>query len=156
SVEELYQFKEESKILMTECGFNLLGWEYTYCEEPHQLTSVLGLIWDRKEDTINTLEWDTEVPQKVEQEFRKWYYQLHSLKEVKIPPWISNSYRADNKISFHVFVDAGQVAYASVICMRTQSLTDTKIQLIAAKSRVTPNKKNDYLSIRTSCGNDWC
>ncbi|KAF2888439.1 hypothetical protein ILUMI_17734, partial [Ignelater luminosus] len=89
---------------------------------------------------INTLEWDTEVPQ-VEQEFRKWYYQLHSLKEVKILRWISNSYRADNKISFHVFVDAGQVAYASVIYMRTQSLTDAKIQLIAAKSRVTPNKK---------------
>ncbi|KAF2895560.1 hypothetical protein ILUMI_10614 [Ignelater luminosus] len=91
--------------------------------------------------TINTLEWDTEVPQEVEQEFRKWYYQLYLLKEVKIPRWISNSYRADNKISFHVFVDASQVAYASVIYMRTQSLTNTKIQLIAAKSRVTPNKK---------------
>ncbi|KAF2886826.1 hypothetical protein ILUMI_19347 [Ignelater luminosus] len=91
--------------------------------------------------TINTLEWDTEVPQEVEQEFRKWYYQLHLLKEVKIPRWISNSYRVDNKILFHVFVDASQVAYASVIYMRTQSLTDTKIQLIAAKSRVTPNKK---------------
>ncbi|KAF2884418.1 hypothetical protein ILUMI_21758 [Ignelater luminosus] len=189
SVEELYQFKEESKILMTEGGFNLRGWEYTHCEEPHQLTSVLGLTWDKREDvlmlkcskfseimkekitkriiltishkifdpigfacpvllypklllqTINTLEWDTEVPQEVEHEFRKWYYQLHLLKEVKIPRWISNSYRADNNISFHVFVDASQVAYASVIYMRTQSLTDTKIQLIAAKSRVTPNKK---------------
>ncbi|KAF2889813.1 hypothetical protein ILUMI_16360, partial [Ignelater luminosus] len=189
SVEELYQFKEESKILMREGGFNLRGWEYTHCEEPHQLTSVLGLTWDKREDvlmlkcsrfteiikekitkkiiltishkifdligfacpvlvypklllqTINTFEWDTEVPQEVEQEFRKWYYQLHLLKEVKIPRWISNSYRADNKISFYVFVDASQVDYASVIYMRTQSLTDTKIQLIAAKSRVTPNKK---------------
>ncbi|KAF2891021.1 hypothetical protein ILUMI_15152, partial [Ignelater luminosus] len=70
--------------------------------------------------TINTLKWDTEVPQEVEQEFRKWYYQLHLLKEVNIPRWISNSYIADNKISFHVFVDASQVAYALVIYMRTQ------------------------------------
>ncbi|KAF2896980.1 hypothetical protein ILUMI_09196 [Ignelater luminosus] len=45
--------------------------DYTHCKEPHQLTSVLGLTWDKKED----------------------------------------------------------------------SLTDRKIQLIAAKSRVTPNKK---------------
>ncbi|KAF2891210.1 hypothetical protein ILUMI_14963, partial [Ignelater luminosus] len=156
-----------SSFYVDNCGFSLRGWEYTHCEEPHQLTSVLGLTWDKREDvlmlkcskfseiikekitkriiltishkifdrigfacpvlpypklllqTINTLEWDTEVPQEVEQEFRKWYYQLHLLKEVKIPRWISNSYRADNKISFHVFVDASQVA----------------------KSRVTPNKK---------------
>ncbi|KAF2890649.1 hypothetical protein ILUMI_15525 [Ignelater luminosus] len=52
SVEELYQFKEESKILMTEGGFNLRGWEYTHCEEPHQLASVLGLTWDKREDVL--------------------------------------------------------------------------------------------------------
>ncbi|KAF2886493.1 hypothetical protein ILUMI_19680 [Ignelater luminosus] len=135
SVEELYQFKEESKILMTEGGFNLRG---------HKTFDPIGfacpvLLYPKL--LLQTLEWDTEVPQEVEQEFRKWYYQLYLLKEVKIPRSISNSYRADNKISFHVFVDASQVAYASVIYMRTQSLTDTKIQLIAAKSRVTPNKK---------------
>ncbi|KAF2889232.1 hypothetical protein ILUMI_16941 [Ignelater luminosus] len=52
SVEELYQFKEESKILMTEGGFNSRGWKYTYCEEPHQLTSVLGLTWEKREDVL--------------------------------------------------------------------------------------------------------
>ncbi|KAF2892030.1 hypothetical protein ILUMI_14143 [Ignelater luminosus] len=137
-VEELYQFKEESKILMTEGGFNLRG---------HKIFDPIGfacpvLLYPKLLlQTINTLEWDTEVSQEIDQKFRKWYYQLHLLKEVKISRWISNSYRADNRISFHVFVDASQVVYASVIYMRTQSLTDTKIQLIAAKSRVTPNKK---------------
>ncbi|GFQ92289.1 integrase catalytic domain-containing protein [Trichonephila clavata] len=39
-------------ISLAEGKFNLRGWKYTGDDDPEQVTSVLGLIWNRKEDAL--------------------------------------------------------------------------------------------------------
>lgn len=41
-------------------------------------------------------------------------------------------------MSFHVFVDASQQAYAAALFARTEGLGDAYVQLIKAKSRIAP------------------
>ncbi|GFY66602.1 DUF1758 domain-containing protein [Trichonephila inaurata madagascariensis] len=52
-------FIEESHHILAEGKFNLRGWKYAGDDDPEQVTSVLGLIWNRKEDElkINNLGW---------------------------------------------------------------------------------------------------
>lgn len=52
--DELDEFIKQSKEVMAQAGFDLRGWEYTVQEECEEiyLSSVLGLIWNRTEDTI--------------------------------------------------------------------------------------------------------
>ncbi|XP_044740096.1 uncharacterized protein LOC123301423 [Chrysoperla carnea] len=138
SLKELHQFKEESTLLMAEGGFNFRSHKIF---DPIGFACPVLLLPKLLLQKINTLKWDIEVPQEIKEDFEKWYHQLKLLEEVKVPRWISSTHKTERQTSFHVFVDASQVAYAAVIYMRTQTDTDTKIQLIAAKSRVSPNKK---------------
>ncbi|XP_056631510.1 uncharacterized protein LOC130441747 [Diorhabda sublineata] len=82
-----------------------------------------------------------EVPKEIKEDFKKWYHQLKLLGKVNILRWISSTHKTDRQTSFHVFVDASQIAYVAVIYIRTQTETDTKIQLNDAKSKVSPSKK---------------
>ncbi|GFR13630.1 uncharacterized protein TNCT_574621 [Trichonephila clavata] len=54
---EILPFIEEIYHILADGKFNLRGWKYTG-DDPEQVTSVLGLIWNRKEDApkIN-LDW---------------------------------------------------------------------------------------------------
>ncbi|GFV41525.1 integrase catalytic domain-containing protein [Trichonephila clavipes] len=49
---EILPFIEESHHILAEGKFNLRGWKYTGDDDPEQVTSVLGLIWNRKEDEL--------------------------------------------------------------------------------------------------------
>ncbi|GFQ80405.1 integrase catalytic domain-containing protein [Trichonephila clavata] len=42
----------EAEHTFSEVKFNLRGWKYTGDDYPEQVTSVLGLIWNRKEDEL--------------------------------------------------------------------------------------------------------
>ncbi|GFQ71119.1 integrase catalytic domain-containing protein [Trichonephila clavata] len=46
---EILPFIEESHHILAEGKFNLRGWKYTGDDDPEQVTSFLGLIWNRKE-----------------------------------------------------------------------------------------------------------
>ncbi|GFW50028.1 DUF1758 domain-containing protein [Trichonephila clavipes] len=49
---------EESHYILAEEKFNLRGWKYTGDDDPEQVTSVLELIWNRKEDELKmNLDW---------------------------------------------------------------------------------------------------
>ncbi|GBN27321.1 hypothetical protein AVEN_190521-1 [Araneus ventricosus] len=55
---EILPFIEESYHILTEGKFNLRGWKYTGDDDPEQVTSVLGLIWNRREDELKiNLDW---------------------------------------------------------------------------------------------------
>ncbi|GFS30169.1 integrase catalytic domain-containing protein [Nephila pilipes] len=47
---EILPFIEESHHILAEGKFNLGGWKYTGDDDPERVTSVLGLIWNCKED----------------------------------------------------------------------------------------------------------
>ncbi|GFQ70730.1 integrase catalytic domain-containing protein [Trichonephila clavata] len=59
---EILPFIEESHHILAEGKFNLRGWKYTGDDDPEQVTSVLGLIWNRKEDELKiNLGWDRNI-----------------------------------------------------------------------------------------------
>ncbi|XP_018395064.1 PREDICTED: uncharacterized protein LOC108773670 [Cyphomyrmex costatus] len=186
---EAIEFEITARRIMAEGKFDLRGWEYTGQEENPEWTSVLGLLWNKKRDTLKltptTLEsqtthqvtkrhilaaaqrvydpigvsapislepklllqklwsckigWDDEVPEEVKTDFNNWLQQLHWLKELCIPRWAFGP--EGGKISFHIFTDASQEAYAAAVFARTQTLDNVYVQLIQAKSRVTPTIK---------------
>ncbi|GBL54168.1 hypothetical protein AVEN_92-1, partial [Araneus ventricosus] len=55
---EILPFIEESHHILAEGKFNLRGWKYTGDDDSEQVTSVLGLIWNRREDELKiNLDW---------------------------------------------------------------------------------------------------
>ena len=186
---DLHLFTREASQMFAEAKFDLRGWEYTDLNmENHSNTAVLGLMWDRKADTlaVSSLkamkvevvtrrimlsmaqrvfdpigftcpislspklllqrcwemkgEWDQEVPEDVRNEFLLWLRDLPLLGEVKIPRWLRGI--ADNvtNCSLHTFCDASKAAYAAAVFVRVEYNSCVQVQLIQAKSRVSPIK----------------
>ncbi|XP_054706598.1 uncharacterized protein LOC129216408 [Uloborus diversus] len=55
---ELQNFIEESRNIMAQAKFNLRCWQYSNDKNPEVETNLLGLIWNRKTDTIKlSLTW---------------------------------------------------------------------------------------------------
>lgn len=163
---EAVAFEVTARQIMAEGKFDLRGWEYTAQEETYKLTSVLGLLWDKGQDTLRLtptlwefhttsqitkrilsaaqkifdpigvsspislkpklllqklwsckISWDEEVSENIRADFDNWLQQLHWLKELHIP---RHAFR-QGKLSFHVFVDASQDAYAAAVFARTET-----------------------------------
>ncbi|XP_011858839.1 PREDICTED: uncharacterized protein LOC105556364 [Vollenhovia emeryi] len=106
--------------------FDPIGVSSPISIKPKQL---LQKLWSCK------ISWDDEVPEDVKADFNDWLQQLHWLKELCIPRW---AFRQEGNMSFHVFVDASQEAYAATVFARTETQESAYVQLIQAKSRVTP------------------
>lgn len=49
--ERIY-FQERATSIMHQAGFNLRGWEHTYDQDHKDLTSILGILWDKNDDTL--------------------------------------------------------------------------------------------------------
>ncbi|XP_071653126.1 uncharacterized protein [Temnothorax longispinosus] len=188
---EVRRFEDVAKKVMAKGKFDLRCWEYTGQAEPEMTTSVLGLLWNKVDDTLGLapslleprttsqvtkrtilsaaqrvfdpigvaspvflkaklllqrlwkiqLSWDTEVPEDVKSEFDEWQQQLHWLRELRIPRRVLRENEESKNLTFHVFVDASQDAYAAVLFARSEESGNVYVQLIEAKSRVAPVDK---------------
>ncbi|XP_011698817.1 PREDICTED: uncharacterized protein LOC105456455 [Wasmannia auropunctata] len=183
---EAVAFEAVAKRVMAEGKFDLRGWEYTNQVETSRFTPILGLLWDKEQDTLKLtptllelhekskitkrhilsaaqkvfdpigvsspislkpkillqklwsckISWDDEVPEEIKSEFNNWQQQLPWLKKLCIPRWAFGP--NEDKIMFHIFVDASQEAYAATIFAKTETRENIYVQLIQAKSRVAP------------------
>ena len=88
----------------------------------------------------NELDWDDELPDKLKNEWQKWFRELHLLREIKIPRCLKNG-NPVTSITLHSFSDASEKAYAAVIYSRHE-YEDKSVttQLIASKTRLSPLK----------------
>ncbi|GFU38168.1 integrase catalytic domain-containing protein [Trichonephila clavipes] len=145
---------------MANAKFELKGWELTDSNgstpQP-EISKVLGMLWNCKNDTLSCevdlsikmmepftqrkkakLSWDDELPKDVTEKFKKWFKNLHLLKLVEIPRYMSMNDCVS--ISLHIFCDASKLSYATALFLRSESESQVSVQLVLAKSRIAPLK----------------
>lgn len=85
------------------------------------------------------IDWDESVPMNLDTKWRDYERQLGCLNDLEIPRKIVVD---DAKLTeLHGFADASQQAYGACVYLRTSSnISEFKVHLIAAKSRVSPIK----------------
>lgn len=98
---------------------------------------LLPKIWLQELWKIKGLKWDEAIPSLIEKKFRKWASEIFLLKEISIPRY---NYMNENS-ELHVFVDASRLAYSACIYIRTETSMGVKLNLLRAKSRVSPIKE---------------
>lgn len=84
--------------------------------------------------------WDEVLEEELISEFKNWYEELAYLPTIRIPRNVTGGNINCESWQLHVFADASQEAYAAVVYLRTQR-DNVSVQLLQAKSRVTPIKK---------------
>lgn len=94
---------------------------------------LLKELWKLK------LDWDEIVPLHITEEWNKINSELHIIKDISIPRWISNLSQ-DNKIEIHGFCDASNDGYAAIVYFKTIKEDDVNISLVAAKTKIAPMK----------------
>ncbi|XP_043466586.1 uncharacterized protein LOC122501306 [Leptopilina heterotoma] len=52
TLQEVEEFKHDSQLAMNKAAFDLRGWEYTESKGGERDIPVLGLIWDKEDDTL--------------------------------------------------------------------------------------------------------
>ncbi|UYV72420.1 hypothetical protein LAZ67_9003051 [Cordylochernes scorpioides] len=88
--------------------------------------------------TVKT-DWDEPLPSTIQENFMKWYSELDTLADIKIPRRVGHGIRAH--WSIHIFCDASQSAYAAAAFLRCPENKGVSVQLLMAKSRLGPLKK---------------
>ncbi|XP_035225134.1 uncharacterized protein LOC118197708 [Stegodyphus dumicola] len=83
--------------------------------------------------------WDKPLPDELQTRFERWYERLPSLSSLKLPRRMGHGIR--DSWTLHVFCDASQAAYATVIYLRSKEEDKVFVKFVITKSRVSPLKK---------------
>ncbi|KAI5730887.1 hypothetical protein M8J77_001593 [Diaphorina citri] len=86
------------------------------------------------------LSWNEAVNEDIKAKFQQWLDEIHFLEEVKVERWVRTS-EPVSQLELHVFSDASQCAYATVIFIVVRNENDVSIHLLASKARVSPTTK---------------
>lgn len=101
------------------------------------LKILLQHVWKSK------CNWDETLPQELKPMWDQWIEHLPSVEKLKIPRWYFSGKSIEKEnIELHIFVDAGEHAYAAVSYVRfeTEDESNFKCSLVGSKSRVAPLK----------------
>ncbi len=95
---------------------------------------LLQKTWLRK------LKWDEALPEEDSNRFLKWCEEAKHLDEIRIPRLSTGGVTDKSCWEIHTFTDASQDAYSAVVYLRTEEEGLVSVQLLAAKSHVSPTK----------------
>nr|XP_044248645.1 uncharacterized protein LOC108069676 [Drosophila takahashii] len=97
------------------------------------LKILLQNIWRTK------MGWDDELPPELYVQWNLWLSYLPLISQVAIPRrYFENGTPEDCSTQLHIFVDAGEEAYAAVAYFRIQFQGIITVRLVSAKSKVAP------------------
>ncbi|XP_055941924.1 uncharacterized protein LOC129971970 [Argiope bruennichi] len=86
------------------------------------------------------LSWDAELSDELAKKFLKLKRDLICVDNLTIPRRLVINLKERNNLSFHVFCDASQLAYATCIYLRSENEEGVSCQLVQSRSRVAPLK----------------
>ncbi|XP_026745741.1 uncharacterized protein LOC113507087 [Trichoplusia ni] len=112
--------------------FDPLGW---IAPSTVMAKILIQKIW------LERVNWDEQVSNTLEQEWREIRSDFVNITEIKIERWLGTMTVNNDKTQIHGFSDASMRAYAAAVYVRIHTL-DNKIEtkLIAARTRVAPLK----------------
>ena len=89
---------------------------------------------------LESLDWDDELPDKLKNEWKNWFIELHALRAIKIPRCLKNN-NSVTTVTLHSFSDASEKTYPAVVYSKHE-YEDKSVttQLIASKTRLSPSK----------------
>lgn len=96
---------------------------------------IIQEAWKRK------LDWDKELPSDLLSKFLDWYKHIHHLNDCRIPRRLTTEILKECEVSLHLFCDASKDGCGACVLLRAEKDKKVTVQLIAAKSRVTPSQK---------------
>ncbi|XP_026325441.1 uncharacterized protein LOC113234351, partial [Hyposmocoma kahamanoa] len=97
-----------------------------------------------------TSDWDSPLPECIQQEWEQFNKELPSIQNFFIPRWIGNT---QQNIELHGFSDASEKAYGCVIyCISTGPHGKKVIQIVAGKTKLAPLNKRITLPRMELCG----
>ncbi|XP_055951657.1 uncharacterized protein LOC129987739 [Argiope bruennichi] len=116
--------------------------------EAHRLFDPLGICCPvilipkllLQETWKQKITWDEEVDKITKNTFLKWLKDIDCLEKIRFPRYFGSEI-ASGDISVHIFCDASKHAYAVAAFIRIQTCDSVKVQLIQARSRVSPTGK---------------
>ena len=97
--------------------------------------------------------WDEPLPYELSSKIDSWYQELSNLPSMEIPRCLQ-AHEETAEISLHVFNDASEKAYGSVIYQRTIYTSGNRSsRLILSKSKVAPLKATSIprLELMSEC-----
>ncbi|XP_075152088.1 uncharacterized protein LOC142226096 [Haematobia irritans] len=97
---------------------------------------LLQEMWGRK------IDWNSPIPLDIYEKWYEWYTGLVDIQEIRIPRCYG--YRTDNgdsHVELHIFVDASEIAFATVAYWRISNDMETRLIFVAGKARCAPIKQ---------------
>ena len=86
------------------------------------------------------MNWDDALTEPLAAKRFSWIADLRKLQEVQIPRCYSTNVKAATGRQLHIFCDAGEQAFASVVYIRVETQTGTNVAFVMARTRVAPLK----------------
>lgn len=101
--------------------------------------AVLQLKILLQESWAQELKWDKEWDESEKLRVEKWCSEMQALGEIKIPRWAVDGH----ELQLHAFGDASRDAFGGVVFVRSVNMHHVNVQLLMAKSRVSPLYKKE-------------
>ncbi|XP_073964611.1 uncharacterized protein [Choristoneura fumiferana] len=109
-----------------------------------KLKILFQKIWE-----VN-INWDDKIPENIHSEWIQIRQDLANINQLQVQRWLGTG--AGANIELHGYCDASQQAYAAVIYCKQTEDENSKIVLVAGKSRLVPHKKKISLPRLELCG----
>ncbi|XP_073952967.1 uncharacterized protein [Choristoneura fumiferana] len=114
--------------------FDPLGWLTPLSTK---LKLLFQQVWQ------SNCKWDDHLPENILNEWIKIKTDINNINSIKVPRWLGIEQASD--IELHGFSDSSMKAFAAVIYIKINKANQSKVILVAAKSRIVSQKKNTSL-----------
>lgn len=131
-IENLKKLTKRGLLSLTQKVFDPIGYMAPVMLIPKL---ILQETWRRQ------VNWDEVLPDDLLSNLLNWYKHLHYLNECKVPRRLTTHILKESQVSLHLFVDASQEGCGACILLRAENNEKVTVQMVAAKSRVTPPQR---------------
>ncbi|XP_058456731.1 uncharacterized protein LOC131434103 [Malaya genurostris] len=93
-------------------------------------------LWKLKTEDKKPFEWDKPLPQKLQDDWKRFHATLNVLDQLRIPRYVALP--GVSIVELHFFCDASESAYGACCFVSSENADGVKVQLLTSKSKVAP------------------